>query len=330
MVKEKSLEPRETNKNKDLIVRYLLGDLAENEQVAIEDRAFEDHNYLENIVAIEDDLIDSYVNGEIPASQRTKFENSFFSSDRRRKKVEFAQALATVTAEAASGLQEWPAVTPRREWQNPLKGLFSNLRLVPAFSGALAALLLVIAGAWLITHNLRLNSEIARLRSEQQQREVERKNLEEQVNKERTRSEELAAELEREQQRVSEQSSQTLPETAPSTIASLILGPAISRGNNNRSKLEITEAIRTARLQVMIDPQDNYPRFQVEIRSPNGQSIFSRNKLNARVTKSTRALFLSVPAAVLKPGRYELALKGVTGDGRTEDVAFHYFDVVKK
>jgi len=39
---------------------------------------------------------------------------------------------------------------------------------------------------------------------------------------------------------------------------------------------------------------------------------------------------LNLPASILSAGEYELALKGVTGDGRTEDVGYYYFDVLKK
>jgi len=45
----------------ELIAQYLLGELAENEQIAIEDEAFSDPEVKERIAAIEQDLIDEYV-----------------------------------------------------------------------------------------------------------------------------------------------------------------------------------------------------------------------------------------------------------------------------
>ena len=52
--------------NEKLISRYLLGELSEEQQVEIEDRAFADKEYLASITAVENDLIDEYVRSGIP------------------------------------------------------------------------------------------------------------------------------------------------------------------------------------------------------------------------------------------------------------------------
>ena len=79
-----------------LLVRYLLGGLPEDEQVRVEERAFSDREYLGIIEAVEADLIDAYVRGELSASDRQQFERRFLASRERRTKVEFARALAEV------------------------------------------------------------------------------------------------------------------------------------------------------------------------------------------------------------------------------------------
>ena len=43
-----------------------------------------------------------------------------------------------------------------------------------------------------------------------------------------------------------------------------------------------------------------------------------------------RAIILNLPASILKAGEYELALKGVTDKGITEEIGYYYFDVLKK
>lgn len=73
--------------NDDLIVGYLLGDLPEEKQAEIEDRAFQDEQYLQNILAAESDLIDEYVRGELSNSARRQFESRFLTSAERRRKV---------------------------------------------------------------------------------------------------------------------------------------------------------------------------------------------------------------------------------------------------
>jgi len=92
---------RDDSYSEALLVRYLLGDLTEAEQAEIEDRAFAEPQVLETILAVEADLIDAYVHGELRGAERRQFEQRFMASAERRRKVEFAKALASVTSEVA-------------------------------------------------------------------------------------------------------------------------------------------------------------------------------------------------------------------------------------
>lgn len=326
------LDATETPVSRELIVRYLLGDLPQEDQVKIENRAFQDQRYLENIVAIEDDLVDGYVRGEISVAQRAKFEENFFSSERRRSKVAFARALATVTSDETS-TDDVPAGIVREPYsQNSFLAFFRSLRPVAALSAAVL-MLLAIGGAWLITESIRMRSELNKLRAEQQSRPTREKTLEEQIAKERARSEELAAQLQREQQPVPNRGpveGQKTTTPSLSAIASVFLVPGLSRGGSNRPKLVITEGVRTARLQAGIDPNDDYRHFSVELRDQTGRPVWSRDKLLARTTNAGRSVFLELPASVLTTGSYELFLKGLTKEGKTEDVGYYYFEVLKK
>src|SRR5215217_9468494 len=100
--------------NEKLISRYLLGELPEEQQVQIEDRAFSDKDYLATITTVENDLIDEYVRGELSAADRQRFESRFLASAERRKRVEFAKALRSV-ASAVPG-PERKVVQQARKW----------------------------------------------------------------------------------------------------------------------------------------------------------------------------------------------------------------------
>src|SRR5262249_37768703 len=94
--------------NEKLISRYLLGELSKEQQVEIEDRAFADKEYLASITAVENDLIDEYVRHELSAADRRKFESRFLASAERRKRVEFAKALAQVAPVAEkTAIHQW-------------------------------------------------------------------------------------------------------------------------------------------------------------------------------------------------------------------------------
>ena len=82
------------------LIRYLLGRLPENQQIEIEERAFEDPSLLQTIQNVENDLIDEYVRGGLSFRDRRQFELRFMASAERRRKVEFAKALAIVAEDA--------------------------------------------------------------------------------------------------------------------------------------------------------------------------------------------------------------------------------------
>ena len=62
----------------------------------------------------------------------------------------------------------------------------------------------------------------------------------------------------------------------------------------------------------------------------NAPAPRAQGGLSARPVRAGRAVTLNLPASILKAGEYELALKGVTDKGITEDIGYYYFDVLKK
>lgn len=320
-----------------LIARYLLGELPEEQQIAIEDRAFQDKEYLATITAVENDLIDEYVRHGLPEAERHKFESRFLVSAERRKRVAFAKALADVASEATVVEKAIrPVVAPARvSWRDSLAAFIGGLNPAARFSFAAAMLLLVVGGAWLLTETMRLRNQLNRMQAENQSRQE----LEQQVEQERKRNEELQAKLNQEKQQreqtdeslrqLSEQTDVTNPAPRP-VIASLTLLPGISRGGADKPNLALPENARLVRLQVGIEPEEPYKTFAVEVRTAAGRHVWNRDNLGARDRRGARAIGLTLPATALKPGEYELRLKGVTEAGQTEDVGFYYFKVTKK
>ena len=328
--------------NDELIVGYLLGDLPEEKLSEIEDRAFQDERYLQEILAAESDLIDEYVRGELSDSARRQFESRFLASAERRRKVEFARALTNVAPEfAASEKNIRPASAPApATWPQALAAFLRGLNPAAKFLLAAALLLIVIGGSWLAAERVRLRAELSELRAGQQSREREQQALQQQIADEQARREELSAQLgrEREQrsrsQQLIDELQRELEESAarPSqpAIVSLALWPGVSRSGSARPKLTLPQAARRVRIQIGVDPEDEYQSFRAELRAPGGQSIWTEDGLSARRVRAGRAVTLNLPASVFKAGEYELVLKGVTEKGTTEEIGYHYFDVLKK
>jgi hypothetical protein len=75
------------------VVQYLLG-AAPQEQTELLDRlSVCDDDFARRLAAVEDDLVDAYVRGELPGDTLERFRSFYLSSPLRREKVRFAEAL---------------------------------------------------------------------------------------------------------------------------------------------------------------------------------------------------------------------------------------------
>jgi anti-sigma factor RsiW len=321
--------------NEKLIAQYLLGDLPEEQQVEIEDRAFQDKEYLAAITAVENDLIDEYVRQELSETERRKFEAKFLASAERRKRVDFAKAFVKVAAES-SAVEKTKIKPSRVSWRDSFEAFIRGLNPAARLAFAVAVLLIMLGGAWLMTETLRLRGQLTQLQAKNQ---TERQSLQQQVETERRRSEELAARLnqEKQQREQSEESLRQLSETAETTnstprpiVATFTLLPGLARGEDKKPKLLLPKDARLVRLQIGIDPEEPYKTFSAELRTVAGRQIWTRDNLTASARRGARAIGLTLPATVLKPGDYELKVSGVAQGGRTEDVGFYYFAVIRR
>ena len=321
--------------NETLIARYLLGELPEEQQVEIEDRAFSDKDYLATITTVENDLIDEYVRGELSAADRQRFESRFLASAERRKRVEFAKALRTAFSESKAPEKNVFATATGWSWRESLYAFLNGLNPAARLAFAAAAILVVAGAALLFVETLRLRRQVTQLQAEKQAGQ----DFQQALEAERKRNEELNARLDQEKQQreQTDESLRQLTETPeaknpapPPVIASLTLLPGLSRGGGQKPTLDLSNDARLVRLQIGIDPEEQYKSFVVELRTLAGRQVWNRENLSSRTRRGSRAVGLTLPATVLKSGEYELRLRGLTEGGGSEDVGFYYFNVRKK
>jgi len=289
----------------ELAVRYLLGDLTDDEQVEVEDRAFADHQYMERMVAVEDDLIDNYLRGSLSQLQRDQFEKRFLTSEPRRQKIEFARALAEVSSRRAA-----PADHEATFWES-LIGSLRTLSPVFRFSLAAASLAAIIGVGWLVGQRVTLRREVKQLQAEKRDTQTPQETPKEVVA-----------------QREPERPAPSQP--ARPTIASIMLLPGISRSAAVRPRLAIPQTAQLVRLEVVLERTDDYKNFRVEIRNPQGQEAWTKDRLHSQQSRAGRVINLVIPRSVFRAGQYELALKGSVDDQTTEDLRYYYFDVGKQ
>jgi hypothetical protein len=127
--------------NYEDIRSYLLGNLAESERESIDLRIIEDEDFGVEARAVEDQLIESYIDGELNDEETANFRSNYLVSEARANKVRELAALRSAVARK----QDAPA-EPATGWT--LSGLFAGLRPVPAFAG-LAIIVLIGVAAWI-------------------------------------------------------------------------------------------------------------------------------------------------------------------------------------
>lgn len=322
--------------DEESVVRYLLGQAPEEERLRLEERAFSDQEIMQSVMAVERDLIDEYVRGELSAVERQQFEKLFLASPERRRKVEFARALTSLASESPVNLGvNRPVIEPAPiSWREMMFAWLRGPRLALKFSLAAAILLVAVGVSLLIAETARLRGRLAQLEAQRQsqQRDAETRSQEEELRRQlaeqRRRNEELAGQLQQEREHLARLQKESI--TSRPIIASLTLFPGLPRSSANLPKLIIPGGAQQARLRIGLERGDDHKRFQVELRTAAGQAVWSQNDLPARLTRTGRSVILYLPASLLNAGEYELTLKGVTDTDEVEILGYYYFSIVKK
>lgn len=303
--------------DESLLIRYLLGNLTEEEQIRVEDRAFAEPDCMRTLEAVEADLVDAHVRGELAQNDRQAFEHRFLTSPQRRSKVEFARALARVTAEASP--LTGTTSEPRSTWQLLLE-LIRGSNPALRFATALVALSCVAGISWLALENVSISSHVSALEAERRNLELRGQGLEQELKKAQGRAESLAAQME---------SRPPAEEQRSPLVAFLALTAGPSRSEAPVEQLVLGRRTQLAHIEIPLEPKDDYQRFRAALQTRSGKEILVLSDLTARRTGVANVVAIDVPASVLATGQYELALRGLSNEQGAQDIGYYYFRVQK-
>jgi len=313
------------DQRENLIRRYLLGELAEADQAALEQELLINRGKFEQVWAVENELLDSYVRGEMSRADRERFEGHYLASPLHRERVAITESFLTDIDQAVGETVEARAKEPVVPWRRR----FSLRSPRPVFGVVLImTLLLTFRLVWSYIERARLTGQIANDQKEaqaeraflkQRERELESQNqeFENQIAEVSRRNEQLKAELE--QLRLQRQ-------TAPPTVLSFVLAPAPVRGEKAIPKSTIHLSAGKARLLMELDDND-YANYQVIIQTVDGLEILRRRAGKGRFSKDRAFATLSAKAGELSKGDYILILFGHTPDGGSKEVDRYFFQV---
>jgi hypothetical protein len=322
-----------------LLTRFLLGESTERERAEVEDRLLSDEGFYERTIAAEDDLMDAYVRGELPASERERFEKAFLSTAPRRERVEFARGLA----ESATRLHEAGSVGPRSALapvgSSHRKGFLAALfpsRPALSYALAAAAITVVAVGVWLAVDRMRAGVEpqqartedVAPHKPEQRPLQDDRSSVPPQPKKEADGS--LTQEpgnVIPEAARTPERESKRKPPTRP-VFATITLAPGSLRDGSAAGSLVIPRGATQVRLRLQLDG-DDYQTYHAVVSTPEGRRIWAGSARKER-QKNAHSVVITPPAASLQRGDYVVELSGAVAGSRSEPAAAYSFRVIRE
>jgi hypothetical protein len=328
----------------EMAIRYLLGNLSEEDKTRLEEQYFLDDEEFEQFEVAEDELIDRYVRSELSPRETDQFEK-LLQSPRLAERVEVARLLAkramplpqkqTVTAiPEPSNAQVKPA--PVSWWDR----LFGPAPAIPAFRPAFAMslILLLLATTAFVFVWVKLRAESERLAQEQQQREDLRRQMEEQ----KARYSELEAKLDKTQQEKDEQAeltkkyqellAQEQQRSVPAVIFPIFLSPGGgTRGPGSSALKEIVLPRGVRRVGINLNVThggEDYRRYNVSVQNIDSvKPIATKTNLAPISQQGRKYITINLDATVLRAGTYNVHVEGVTTTGQKDNFDDYPFRV---
>jgi hypothetical protein len=278
---------REIGKDHDLIRQYLLGRLTDEEQERLEKRFMTDGEYREEVLIVEEELIEDYLDDSLSTEDKGRVDSHFLSTPQQMQRLGVAKALDRYTANLPVASAE---VSPNKlEDSLPARPTtasrtsFVKKRVVVY---ALAAVVLIgaLAGVW---------SLFSRWRQPDFGHEFALVNGPEGKNR------------------------------IPDRVVTLF--PGTLRGGESL-KVSPDGREQMVELNLALGP-GRYNSYRVIIRGGNLSGQYSIDNLRPTISNAGTFVPVRIPTSHLASGDYSLELVGLTSEGAFEGVADYSFRI---
>ena len=317
------------NDSTPTITRYLLGELSEREQAALEEQYFADPRVFDEVAAAETALVDDYVRGRLPSDLRRRFEQTYLADARRRNRVRFAEALAARVDQAGAqpgghGLRQplTPDLEPVSGWPSWLAVLWPSK---PRLGLAVATVLLASTGTWLAIQFGQDREDASRVWLDGTGRNAPRpRPAPPNRRAPRSRDHRLGPPTRR-----SRRPAPGPPKLPTPTFATLILtvgGGERGREGGRPPTLVIPPGTSDVRVQLRLREHE-HPSYRIVLRAIGGPEILRRADLRPAAEGPGAVLAVVVPASLFSAGDYMLTLQGAAGVSEFDDLSQSLFRV---
>ena len=291
--------------NSTLLTRYLLGELSNDEETAVEQRFFADADLLEELQATERDVIDCYVQGELKGERKERFEARFLTSPQRRRRVQFAYTLSEPGTTSAN---VHPAVAS--PFPAPVQGPLPYQSTSPPWTGILAAAasILVVGILALLWWSGAFNRTSA------------------------PKIADTAPAVEPGPAPTPGPPTEGLvqppvpPQSPPGPTLATFFLTQMSRPRSlaTEQTLTIESSVTDVRLNARLD-SDDQERYEVVLKRESDQSVVARPRARTYKTSQGPALAITLKASAVRSEKYQLDIL----DSNRGTVAAYYFRIEK-
>ena len=314
--------------NEEKLRDFLLGDVSESERAAIEERFLGEEDFSAQVQVVEDELIESYLRGELSGSDQQRFAAAFLTQPRRRERVLVMKGV--LAAANAESLLE----APLRPEESP--SLWARMQAALRFQSAFAryafavAVVFVLAFAALLLFN--------RLRPKQDAPLAQQNPTPIQAQGTASVSPHSSPDTPRPQQTSSPAltpaprvSPSPIPEAPPAgpTFATIILRPTLARDPTAASKLTVSPSVKQVQLQLTLE-RNEYKSYTVRLTTVDGRLVWQARSIHARTTSGRTSLAVALPASLLPTDDYLVEVSGTSDAGSPESLANYFFSITRK
>ena len=306
---------------REVMTRYILGELSEAEQQRIEEAYFTDPAFLQDLLATRNDLIDAFVDGKLNAVERGLFEQRLQASPALVKKVKFAKALfQTFDSEGARPKGTVIPDANQRSLTDRLVGQRSPfwlaLWLRPQWGLAAISLLILVGIFWFAVQRNgnrvmpNTANQIA-VASPQTSQATDPGSTQER-GKMQTPPDPSQAQKQNGVANHSKSAGATTRAGGTvkfsSSIASFLLVAGGSRANDDLRKLEIPAHADRVRLQLEIE-EPAAQRYLAVLQTQQGEKIWVKDNLLPLRQRSSRVIVCDLPKTMFENQNYVLHLR---------------------
>jgi len=303
------------------LTQYLLGRLPEKETERLDELSVRDEEFAWRLNAVENDLVDAYVRGELSPDDEKQFKAAYLSSSSGKEKVQFARGLLEFERRAAAATTlESPG--PVSEIQGPRRPAEAGRHLFPRFAllwgFATASLALLIIGGLLLVQNVQLRRQLSQAEADHAALDRRAQSLQKQLEEEAERNEKPKGQ---------ENARPSRPNLDQLTTVSVLLPPPM-RGASQVPTLSLHPGTDLVVTVLSLEAND-FPAYRATLRDPaTKQTLWQSSRLSPGTGSQGSAVSVTFSASLLKQQNYIIDLVGIPSHGGAEAVGGYPFRVV--